>query len=399
MKINKHKFIISAAVLVGGIKAIPGQISVGVLDIFAIPAFLLSLKNLKKILYKQADLFIILTSIAAFQFLPLIYEIILSGEVPGVRFLYALRIFEYLLFIYVAVMAAPLVTLSGIYNITLVSFVSIPLIHVFIGHRWGIFQYSWELGAIYSVLFAFLLPIFLSRPSIKNIIMIVALIGFIFYSNQRSPILSLIGTLCGIGLYYGRLKSKSIVIAILISAIILLFSFPNRFSETVGKFEPGKVLLVIPVGISLARNASSYEEFVYQERELLTQDGANDLSFHLRVRKWTYAAVNMDLVQIFIGLGPGYFGGAADSSILRVFFETGFVGIFLWASLFVVILKKYPEARLIVFSFMINGILIDVFYSARVAIITTFLCAWAAFWKESHSLKKRSRNLNYVSAA
>ena len=40
-------------------------------------------------------------------------------------------------------------------------------------------------------------------------------------------------------------------------------------------------------------------------------------------------------IRIIFGNGPGYFGGAADSSILRVFFETGISSIILWFSLLI----------------------------------------------------------------
>jgi hypothetical protein len=95
------------------------------------------------------------------------------------------------------------------------------------------------------------------------------------------------------------------------------------------------------------------------------------LSFHLRLRKWIYAWSKMDLLKMFYGLGPGFFGGAADSSLFRVFFETGVVGMVLL--LRTIYSLKIHKSWLGIF-LLIASIFLDTLFSSTTLILIGILC-------------------------
>jgi hypothetical protein len=350
-----------------GIKLTPNSVSIGLYDLTVIFGVLISIHWLVKAFHKPNYVTICLVLIASVQFVPLLAVFFSANDFQILRVLYASRMLEYFLFIPVLYLAAKNIKASTIFYSSTYILISIPVLVIMAGHPWGVFQYSWELGAAYSLLFNYLLILRVhGARNYKNTIFLLVAACVVLYTDQRSP---MIAVLFGIANYVWSSKglgSKALMAVFLCSGILIAFGTENRLSNTINEFDYLKISNVVDAGLSLAKMAPSYESFVYEDRSVLTEDGSRDLSFNLRVRKWAYAFVNMNELEYVIGLGPGYFGGAADSSIFRIFFETGVLGLLCWAMLLLRLYVKFKTSRLLLASMIINGIFIDVFYSARV---------------------------------
>ena len=171
--------------------------------------------------------------------------------------------------------------------------------------------------------------------------------------------------------YVELIKNKRWKLTLLMICIISflgLRAFENsRLFILLDSFSLDNIRLAANYAYEYANKSNSYAEFVYGDRQLLTDEG--DLSFHFRLKKWAFALSEMNsFTRMIFGLGVGYFGGAADSSFLRIFFETGILGVLLWYSLLFKLLKKSYSAFII--CVIINAVFIDTFYSSKICLIT-----------------------------
>lgn len=394
MALNKYVLLLLIALLFGGLKIVPDSVSVGIYDFVALFAAIISIKKFNYIYRHARTAFLILISIALIQFSPLVASTLSSNPPQIIRFLFALRILEYIIFIPIIYFASKKISINHIYTMSLVGAIITPLVFLVNGHRWGVFQYSWELGAIYSLVFVFFLANGgVQLSNFKRIIILLISAVIVLYTNQRSPILAILFCLSAYGWNRRGFSTRASLLILLSIFIFGVFATENRLSNSFSEFEYKKIINVVEAGLQYAALSPSYDSFVYEDRSLLTEDGSDDLSFHLRIRKWAYAFVHMQPLEFVIGLGPGYFGGAADSSLLRFFFETGFIGSALWFGLFIYLFKYHKNFRLLLFSMIINGVFIDVFYSARTLLVFTlllFLLSRDAFISNRNSVNPRS---------
>jgi hypothetical protein len=229
------------------------------------------------------------------------------------------------------------------------------------------FSYVWEASTFFSLFGVFFLDYFKNR---KGKLLFFICLVLVYYTNQRSPLVSMLI----VYIYVEIILKKKWV---LFSTILFISSFVgfqffenNRLVVFVSSFSFENIKLAANTAYEYAIMSSSYDEFVYGDRLLLTDEG--DLSLHLRFKKWAYALSDMNnFIRIIFGNGPGYFGGAADSSILRVFFETGILGIILWFSLLIKLVKKryFP----FIICVIINSLFIDTFYSSKITFLTVLI--------------------------
>lgn len=366
MRLNKYLLLAFIAIFLGGIKIYPNTVSIGLYEIAALFGGIIFIRKIKIFIRSEKKAFFYMAFISIAQLIPLFASTVMGNPPAAFRLLFAFRIAEYFILIPSLYFAAKRITFHTLYISCMIGAISIPFFVQFAEHRWGIFQYSWELGAIYSLLFAFTIAYQNDTiPKIKKILVLIAASSVVAYTNQRSPMIAIILVTAAYGWKSRGVATKTIISFILAISVIFVFLSENRLSKSFEEFNYEKVINVVSAGLLLAESSPSYNSFVYENRSLLTEDGSGDLSFNLRIRKWAYAYVNMRPINFIFGLGPGYFGGAADSSFLRIFFETGIFGIICWLGLLIYLYRKFKNTRLLLFAMIINAAFIDVFYSAR----------------------------------
>ena len=116
----------------------------------------------------------------------------------------------------------------------------------------------------------------------------------------------------------------------------------------------------------------------YEHLWLKREENNDELDLSTWSRLYTYMLVVKSIATgtILIGNGPGYYGTAIDASILRVFVETGIVGLFLMLAMMNRI-AEMTHARHVVILLLIFVMLSDVLFSARflpVLFLLAFYC-------------------------
>ena len=225
------------------------------------------------------------------------------------------------------------------------------------------FAYNWEVAFFYGIMI-----VYFANISVKKYlpqILISALI--VVLSDQKAIIISVI---------LATLNRRSFLVLISITLIYLLYFYEgSRMESFISSFSFTETMEAIANGFNLLESKEiDYFQFVYEDRSLLSSQG--DLSFHLRLRKWLFAFKDMSVLEVLFGLGPGYFGGAADSSVLRLFFEGGALGLFFG---FAVLKSSSMLTRRVGIFLFVSGIFLDTYYSS------TCLSIFIILWKTSSS--------------
>lgn len=215
------------------------------------------------------------------------------------------------------------------------------------------FAYNWEVAIFYG--FCTLIIPKINSSYWRKLLFLGLTLFMVIYSDQKTVIIAL--------LIISFLNKKRLILASFLFVMLIPFLEGSRLFMFLDSFSLHETLMAISNGFDKVR-VYSYEEFVYQQRELLGNSG--DLSFHLRLRKWIFASSQMDTFSFIWGLGPGFFGGAADSSYLRIFFETGIVGLFLTiASIRSLNLHRNNLGLFLI----ITGFFLDTLFSSTVLIL------------------------------
>lgn len=225
------------------------------------------------------------------------------------------------------------------------------------------FAYNWEVAFFYGIMI-----VHFANVSVKKYLPLIFISALIVaLSDQKSIMISII---------IATLNRRSFLFLISLSLIYLIYFYEgSRMESFISSFSLADSMDAIANGFNILESKDSdYYQFVYEDRSLLSSQG--DLSFHLRLRKWIYALKDMSLLEIFFGLGPGYFGGAADSSVLRLFFEGGILGILIgtWA-----LKSSSVLTRKVGIFLFVSGVFLDTYYSS------TCLSVFIILWKTSSS--------------
>lgn len=230
------------------------------------------------------------------------------------------------------------------------------------------FAYNWEVAFYYGIMI-----VHWANISKKDYwIFILVSSAIVLISDQKSILL---GTIIASFSRRGLLFFTTTLLFYMV-----FFYQDSRMESFISSFTLTETLDAISRGFDLLEgNLKDYHQFVYEDRSLLSSRG--DLSFHLRLRKWIFAYQDMGFGELIFGLGPGYFGGAADSSLFRLFFEVGIIGLIIgvWALLSSGMLTK----RIGIFLF-VTGFFLDTYYSS------TCLSIFTVLWKTSSSPAERA---------
>ena len=115
------------------------------------------------------------------------------------------------------------------------------------------------------------------------------------------------------------------------------------------------------------------------ENQFVTEDG--DPSWLMRITYWIYAIKVFDdslPTSLFLGVGPGVFGGAIDGSYVRLVTESGIFGLVAFLYLLHIIARTNKGLRYCVGCVMLNMIFIDVYLSYKS--MTLLFLLFGRYW-------------------
>ena len=193
-------------------------------------------------------------------------------------------------------------------------------------------------------------------------------------------------------------------ITIVATAFLYIFSFKKNFSARVGSVLIGCLIIfsafISDVGdrikevrldagliqvmskyYNMVEPAESSIDYFYKthkgggQYQMLNQA---DPSLELRLMRWSVILKTnaQNFPSIFLGSGPSFYGVAIDSYYMRIYAETGVVGLIV----FLIFLKSLitchrenPELIKVILAIAISGLLIDIFASMKVMALFWFL--------------------------
>ena len=346
-----------------GLKLIPRTVSVSLFDLFALIfiAFFFMNKKLRIVNLKKISTLVV--GILCIQLISVIFY-----QPTIMKFVFAIRSVEYFLFLFVASLYFS--RREGIYKPLLSYYYLIFLLYfvpIIPGYMYGLFNYAWEAPAVVSILAIYFLVTPGSR--IVKVSTVICALVLIYLSEQRTPAAAFIITLA---IYFWNASphwTKPFLVILSITTLWISGMYgDSRLFETFYDVISSSNIIALSEFISQVDVTSmNYDAFAYDSRYLA--GGGGDLSLQLRFRKWSYALASQweSPHTFFVGLGTGFFGGAADSSLMRVYFETGVIGLLAWSLFFRHVFRFQSSViSYVTICFLLNGVFVDTLYSSRV---------------------------------
>jgi hypothetical protein len=303
---------------------------------------------------------------------------------------YALRILEYLIFLWVGKSFAERGNLQKtlkwliFINCTVIFLQAAGIIGAF---RWegylskisfpsGLANHQAEMGAWLNLMFAAL--VFGGRVKFWrwNLLVLIS----IFLTGSRISlaahcILTLIYVYRG-SKHKGLILLRVAVVAGLLSSTIAFI--PNRVSE-----RSGSVLSLD--NLSMFKNyydklpvEAEFADFS-DDRDPVNSPDSVDPSWWMRVVKWSQVIklyLNASLITKAFGIGPGTLGPALDGGWLRLIVESGVVGVFFFVFMFRKIAALSTACSMAVLALSINMLMIDSHLSYKVMAFLFFLAGY-----------------------
>lgn len=234
-------------------------------------------------------------------------------------------------------------------------------------------------GYLSLILIIFLISLLHEKTKLKKLtdlfFIIIMFVG-IFYSESRISLIASIIILLIVG-YIKLFKNRTSKITVLVvTAVLFTFAMINPL-----KIKQFERLSQIDIKSYKQTTKIAYENtnFNYYKKtgnikySEKTIKSTSDLSFALRISKWTTLIKEAIKVPVF-GMGLSMAGEAMDGNYVRLFVETGIVGLLLWCILLVTLLKeshKFSKDSFIIIggltlSIVIGSTFIDIFEASKV---------------------------------
>ena len=314
---------------------------------------------------KHSKVMKIATFIVLSGFLSVMMNLETLNSIPQAGF-YAIRILEYSLWFYVGLRANAdllklliiVVFIKSIVSFYMGTYVT-PLDYLF-------FKYDHDIVATFLIISLFYL---------KN-----GRHGTMFLSLFISSLMSTRSAYFGMFyiMYHFIQRNKGIVVKsiplILVFLIIIIATSMNGvlINRLMSIFNYENIS-AISKAYQESTDATSYYNFVYENRSLFTETG--DLSFQLRLRKWMYyiGQLSGNPMHVFYGFGVSAFGGAADSSIIRIFLEGGLLMFYGYWMLVKQLVKYCYNGKEYVYLIIALSLMLDISFSSAVMPLTFFL--------------------------
>jgi hypothetical protein len=194
-------------------------------------------------------------------------------------------------------------------------------------------------------------------------------------------------------------KRFAAYVGLVLGVILIIFAAPKldvieRF-DALGELEISTLVDLTSQYynmVSPAENSKDYFEKTHKGNtyQLINQ---TDASLELRLMRWMVILKtnSENISSILIGKGPGFYGIAVDGYYIRVFAETGLIGLLVFI-IFLISLYKYHKKNMkivaLIVTMVFTGLFIDIFVSVKVMVLFWFLLG---VYSEKH--KKNKRNL------
>ena len=286
-------------------------------------------------------------------------SLIASNEVGLISIVYALKIFEYFIVIFCIKDLRQIFInkLLIIYIVTIFAYTLAELFGLNFGLLWGDratghFGGPYELSAI-ALLFIFFLN--------KNLFLKTLFIFIIFLTGTKASYVALLFGL----LLFTNIRNLIPIIFIGFTFILLINSYDERFFEFIINLANIDINFVISVWDNLPKIESHYEYIDQFNSREVEADEIIDLSTFSRL--YTYAVIlkSFDIYSLIFGHGPGFFGAAVDSSILRIVAEAGIVSLLPFIFILISLTNNFENKNKNVLLILSIIALSDVFFSAR----------------------------------
>jgi hypothetical protein len=296
------------------------------------------------------------------------------SDIGPITIVYALKLFEYFVVIFCLKDLRPLFIkrLVVVYIFAIGVYVVAELVGVEFGVGWG-GRLSGQFGGPYELSsIALLFFLYLGRGFARR----AAFFAMIILSGTKAAYLALVA-----GLVVNMKPRHSLTTIIFIFLIFFIaIATDERFLIFVSNLEALGNIDIFDILYSMPK-VESHDDYV--QKFMARESSANiELDLSTGTRLYTYLLIvkSIDPITFFIGHGPGFFGKAVDSSILRIFGEVGFLGLILGYQLMKVLCKDLGRSRSNLVILIVIVALSDVFFSARF-LPTLFLINQYVFFK------------------
>jgi|GEM_PF-1153128 len=304
--------------------------------------------------------------------------------------LYSMRMLEYFVFFYIGIYFAErrdirrVIWAILIANGIVIALQTLGLIGGFASEGYapllpraiGLTGGPWEVGAVINICFAILvfhyrrMPAFVCylfgltmllllltaarMPTVANIV----LFGYYFYLRSNSKILFVV-------------KMFFVAIPILTALVLIPNPVFERSANLVNLTNNMDVL-----ASALDRVDPGPTDTIEQPDTEMIED--SDASWVMRAAKWAVAAklyANTPSAWAW-GVGPGHLGTSVDGGWLRLWCETGPIGVLLFISLFKQIAQTGWAARTMIIGVSISMVMIDIYMAYKVMALLFFVAGY-----------------------
>lgn len=254
---------------------------------------------------------------------------------------------------------------------------------------YSLFKYmQWETSMIAAMFAVSLFYRETISPKGKVITLLLAALH-ILISGQRSPLLVFF-----IPFYLSARRNFFKACLVIMLAFVALVSTNNPLIDRISiMFNPDTLEMAQEIISSdEAGHATdySYEEFI----DINRNTESTDISFILRLKKWTYQFNTLDEVSFLVGKGAFAFGRGADSSLIRIFIETGLIGFLLFIFLTIKLFSGSNLFQKALFgSFFMLGLFIDAWFSSGITIYFLLLSNMMGYKSQDSNLHGMSMGI------
>jgi hypothetical protein len=295
-------------------------------------------------------------------------------DIGEVSIAYAVKLFEYFVVILCIKDLRPIYInrLLVWYAFFSVLFVILELAGVNLGLGWG-GRMSGQFGGPYELASIALLFLFFFRKEITRRIVYLAVI---ISAGTKAAYLAILAALVL------RMKVVTVVPTIIFLAFLFTLSiivnerFSIFFSNLAMLFEVDLILRLWD-SVPIIENHEQYLEAFSLRETGLGQE--LDLSTGSRLITYLTIVKAFDIIVLLVGHGPGFFGAAVDSSLLRLLGELGIMGLILGYQTIKALMVDLASSRSAVLIVLAIIALSDVFFSARFLPTLFLLNQYASF--------------------
>lgn len=182
------------------------------------------------------------------------------------------------------------------------------------------------------------------------------------------------------------LRKKVVRIAGVFMFVILFFllGIDERFKILESKISYQEILISYYDNASASNSSDEYFSDTHDKNYDLFLLSYTDHSLEIRLMRWAVILKTnaQDFFRILLGSGPGYFGVAIDSYYMRLYAESGVIGLIIFLSFICLVYKRFryiSEFKSVVLCISITALLIDIFASFKVMSLFWFLIGYESF--------------------